>query len=279
MSNVQEPADPAPRYVLGHSDREIERLKVQARFIEPITKRFFQEAGIAPGMRALDVGSGAGDVAFLAAEIVGAHGEIVGVDRIPAALDVARVRATTKSLANVTFREGDPAAMEFDRPFDAAIGRYVLQFQRDPGAMLKRIAAHVRPGGLVVFHEIDWSGLGSFPPVPTFDQCCRWGADTLRLHGTETRMGTKLHAAFVDAGLSSPTMRLEAPIGGGSVILPWLHMFKELVATLLPEMERQGVVAAAHVGVETLVERIAKEAAERSSVIVGHFQVGAWARV
>jgi SAM-dependent methyltransferase len=279
MSEPREAAGSAPPYVLGHSDREIERLKAQARLIDPVTRRFFQVAGITPGMRVLDVGSGAGDVAFLAADLVGARGEVVGVDRIATVLDTARVRATAKSLSNVTFREGDPAAMEFDRPFDAAIGRYVLQFQQDPGQMLKNVAAHVRPGGLVVFHEIDWGGLGSCPPVPTFDQCCRWGADTLRLNGTETRMGTKLYAAFAAAGLSSPVMRLEAPIGGGSVILPWLHLFKELLVTLLPEMERLGVAAAAQVGVETLVERIAKEAAEHSSVIVGHFQVGAWTRL
>jgi ubiquinone/menaquinone biosynthesis C-methylase UbiE len=51
-------------YVLGHSSREIERLKAQAQLIDPITTRFFREAGIVPGMRVLDVGSGAGDVAF-----------------------------------------------------------------------------------------------------------------------------------------------------------------------------------------------------------------------
>lgn len=278
MNDAAQDADAAPQYVLGHSDREIERLKAQARLIDPVTQRFFREAGLGPGMRVLDVGSGAGDVAFLAADIVGASGEVVGVDRVAAGLEVARARAAAKSLANVTFSVGDPAAMAFDRPFDAVIGRYVLQFQKDPAAMLRKLAAHVRPGGVVVFHEIDWGGLGSFPPVPTFDQCCRWGADTMRLYGTETRMGTKLHATFVDAGLPSPTMRLGATIGGEPVILPWLHMFKELIGTLLPEMERLGVATAAQVGLETLVERMSKEAVARSSVIFGHFQIGAWAR-
>ncbi len=52
---------------------------------------FFREAGIVPGMRALDVGSGAGDVAFLAADIVGDTGEVVGVDRVPAAIATSSV--------------------------------------------------------------------------------------------------------------------------------------------------------------------------------------------
>lgn len=83
-------------------------------------------------MRVLDVGSAAGDVAFLAASLVADSGEVVGVDRVPAALDLARARATARSLRNVSFREGDPGEMAFDRRFDAVIGRYVLQFQQDP---------------------------------------------------------------------------------------------------------------------------------------------------
>jgi cyclopropane fatty-acyl-phospholipid synthase-like methyltransferase len=69
---------PTHAYVLGHSDRELERLSTQARLIDPITRQIFRAAGIVPGMRVLDVGSGAGDVAFLAAEMVGDAGEVVG---------------------------------------------------------------------------------------------------------------------------------------------------------------------------------------------------------
>jgi tRNA A58 N-methylase Trm61 len=79
-------------YVLGHSARELERLRRQAQLVNPITRQYLIEAGIAPGMRVLDIGSGAGDVAFLAAELVGLSGQVVGVDRSPDArpwLDLA----------------------------------------------------------------------------------------------------------------------------------------------------------------------------------------------
>ena len=278
MSKDTGEPDARPGYILGHSEGEIARLKAQAAQVDPITRRFLCEAGIVDGMRVLDVGSGAGDVAFLAAELVGASGEIVGVDMAPAAIGVARSRAAALSLENVAFLEGNPAAMSFDRPFDAVIGRYVLQFQKDPAAMLRKIAAHVRPKGLIIFHEIDWAGLASFPPVPTFDRACQWGAATMRRHGTETHMGTKLHGTFVGAGLGSPTMRLEAPVGSPPANRAWLDRFKQLIATLLPEMERLGVATAEQVGIDTLIERIGDEAARTSSVIIGHFQVGAWAR-
>jgi hypothetical protein len=50
-------------------------------------------------------------------------------------------------------------------------------------------------------------------------------------------------------------------------------------ATLLAEMERLGVATAANVGLETLVERVRSKVIASSSVIVGHFQIGAWSRM
>jgi ubiquinone/menaquinone biosynthesis C-methylase UbiE len=272
------PSDSGRGYVLGHSEREIARLKAQASLIDPVTRRFFEAAGVQSGMRVLDVGSGAGDVAFLASELVGARGEVIGVDTSPAALAVARSRAAERGIANVAFRDGDPSEMSFDRPFDAVIGRYVLQFQREPGAMLRKLAGHARPGAVIVFHEIDWAGLSSSPPVPTFDRCASWGEEAMRRHGTETHMGRKLHAAFLEAGLPAPGMRLDAPAGGWPACRAWLEMFKELLSTLLPQMERFGLADASALQLDTLVDRIGAEAQATRSVIFGHFQIGAWTR-
>jgi cyclopropane fatty-acyl-phospholipid synthase-like methyltransferase len=61
-------------YVLGHTGPELERLKAQAAIIDPITRRFFKAAGLESGMRVLDIGTGAGDVAFLAADLVDCNG-------------------------------------------------------------------------------------------------------------------------------------------------------------------------------------------------------------
>src|SRR5215813_10394255 len=90
MSNSKVSTDAKSEYILGHSEREIARLKAQATELDPITRRFLREAGIVPGMRVLDVGSGAGDVAFLAAELVGGTGEVVGVDLALTAVEVAQ---------------------------------------------------------------------------------------------------------------------------------------------------------------------------------------------
>jgi ubiquinone/menaquinone biosynthesis C-methylase UbiE len=270
---------PAGPYVLGHSDRELDRLNKQARLIDPITRRFLTSAGIVPGMRVLDIGSGAGDVAFLAADLVGAGGEVVGTDRSPAALATARQRADARSLRNVAFREGDPAEMTFDRAFDAVIGRYVLMFQRDPAAMLRRLAKHARRGGVILFHEPDWDGFRSFPPAPTYDRCSRWIEETLRLSGAETRMGLKLFSTFIAAGFPAPSMQLETLVAGAANNADPLHLVADLAGTLADAMERLGVATAPEIGLETLAERMISEAAANGSVILGRFEIGAWSHV
>ncbi|HEU5256534.1 MAG TPA: methyltransferase domain-containing protein [Vicinamibacterales bacterium] len=270
--------DDTSRYALGHSNRELDRLSAQARLIDPITRQFFREAGITRGMRVLDVGSGAGDVALLLAELIGNTGEVVGVDRAPRALAVARARADLRR--NVSFREGDPARITFERGFDAVVGRYVLQFQPDPVAMLRALTRHLHPGGIVAFHELDWDGARSFTSSSqTYDQCCRWIVETLRMLGAETRMGIKLHSTFVGAGLPAPSMRLEAVVGGGVNSADCLKLVTDLMETLLTDMGRLGVATAADIGIETLSDRIRREVISSNSVIVGRSEIGAWTRV
>ncbi len=281
MSNLKDSddkADSTGAYVLGHSDRELNRLSVQARLVDPITRRFFLDAGIVPGMRVLDVGSGVGAVAFLAAEIVGVEGEVVGTDRSSTALDVARDRAEARSLRNVSFCEGDPAEMTFEQPFDAIVGRYVLMFQPDPTAMLRTLAAHLRPGGVVVFHEPDRTGIRSFPTVADYDRGCQMADETFRLTGADPRMGVKLYQTFVAAGLPAPTTRLEAVIGGGETSSDQVHFEMDLVWSLKTEMIQLGV-ATASFDFETLAERVLAEVIAKNSVIVGRSEIGAWSRI
>jgi cyclopropane fatty-acyl-phospholipid synthase-like methyltransferase len=82
-----------PTYVLGRSEVETTRLAQQAELFEPSMRRLFTEAGITTGMTVLDLGSGTGDVAMLAAELVGPTGRVVGVDSNAAIISTARARA------------------------------------------------------------------------------------------------------------------------------------------------------------------------------------------
>ena len=97
-------ADNERTYTMGRSKEETERLIQQSGLYEDITGRLLRDAGLFTGMKVLDIGSGAGDVAMAAAELVGSEGEVVGVDMNPEILETARARAQAAGLANVQFR-------------------------------------------------------------------------------------------------------------------------------------------------------------------------------
>jgi len=95
----------------------------------------------------------------------------------------------------------------------------------------------------------------------------------------ETRMGIKLPATFLAAGLRAPTMRLEAVVGGPASASDRLQLLANQVETMLPGMERLGVTTVAEIALGTLVERMDDEIHAESNVIVWRSEIGAWCRV
>jgi len=263
-------------YALGHAEEELDRLSRQARVFEPFTRQLFQQAGIAAGMRVLDVGCGSGDVAFLAAELAGPGGEVIGVDRA-AAVNRATTRVQARHTSNVRFAEGDPAEMRFDRPFDAVVGRLVLMYYADPVDAVRKLAGHLRDGGLIVFQEFDLANARSLPPAPTFERHSGWIKQALSATGARIQLGLELHSVFLAAGLPGPSMRMDALIGGGPDV-PVYELVAGVTASLLPVMEKLNITTGAEVDLSSLVQRMQDEVVASRGVVVSPGLIGAWSR-
>src|SRR5213593_1043440 len=274
---METPADRQSFYALGHSEQELQRLSRQGQAFEPFTRQLFEEAGISRGMRVLDVGCGSGDVAFLAADLVGLSGEVVGVDRERTAVDWANARAHSRGMTNVNFLEGDPAEMEFDRQFDAVVGRLVVMYYPDPVDTVRKLMRHVRPGGLIVFQEIDLANACSMPVAPLFERSMAWIKQTLSATGARIQLGLELYPVFVAAGLPGPSMRVDALIGGGPHC-PLYEILAELVQNLLPVMEKLKIASAAETGISDLAQRMRDEVVALNGVVVSAGFIGAWSR-
>jgi enediyne biosynthesis protein CalE5 len=90
-----------------------------------VTERLVQLAGLRPGQRVLDVGSGIGEPALTAARVVGPSGRVVGVDLAPDM--VARARRRADGTGNVQFIEGDVETLDLPgTAFDAVLSRWGL---------------------------------------------------------------------------------------------------------------------------------------------------------
>ncbi len=266
-------------YAMGRGEAETERLMRQSGFYAPFTRRMLEQAGIRPGARVLDAGTGAGDVALMAAEIVGPSGGVVGVDRNPEVLETARARALRDGLTNATFVEGDVSApMEMDGGFDAAVGRIVLMHQKDPTETLRSMTAKVRPGGVVAFQEynITSRSLVVFPPTPLWEKTLGRFVATLERAGVHTEMGFKLRRTFLEAGLPEPGAELNAPVGGGPL---WggYEWTVETLGSLLPLVEKFGIATAEEADVDTLADRLREELVTSGGVVKPPEMVSAWA--
>jgi SAM-dependent methyltransferase len=265
-------------YALGHSEREMRRLGMQARIFEPFTLQMLRRAGVGKGMRILDVGSGAGDVTLLCASLVGFQGEVIGIDRSPQAVEAARERVRTAGIENVTFILGDPSEMQLDGTFDAVVGRLVLMHQPDPAAMLRKLARTLRPDGIIAFQDFDIGGARSAPPSPTYDQCVRWIEEVFAVAGADNRMGMKLYPTFRAAGLPAPSMSIDGGIWGGPDN-PAAIMVSEVMRTLLPLLLKSGIATEEQVGIDSLRERVDQEIVNGGGVVTSPSLIGAWTRV
>jgi SAM-dependent methyltransferase len=266
-------------YVLGHSDAEHRRLEFQAELTAPITRRLLVDAGIQEGMRVLDVGTGRGDVAFIAAELVGKTGSVLGIDSAPAAIAVARERAAADSHDNVSFEEGDPVSFTPMSQLDAIVGRYVLQFLSEPAAALRLLSGHLRPGGILAFHEIDWTGHRSEPPVQIWDRCCSLVTEVIAAGGADIASGGRIPSIFASAGLPAPSMGMTTIVGAGANSHDAVQRLANLVLSLLPKLQERGLVSPDEFDPDTLAQQIAGDVTASASFIAAGSEVTAYMRV
>lgn len=265
-------------YILGHSDQALARLAQQGDFWAEHSLRFLREAGLGPGMRVLDLGTGAGDVARLAASLVGVEGEVVSVDRAPEAVARATQRLHDLGVGNVRVLQGEIEQWEPDGEFDAIIGRLVLMYLPDPAAVLRRLAGHLRPGGIVAFQEFDMYAASAEPPLPLLGRCREWIREAFARRGFPTRLGLRLHQLFAGAGLPAPHYTLAAVVQHGPDSSAPAYV-AETVRNLLPLIEGLGLATREEVGIDTLAERLQAEMSEHDAAVVSPLLIGAWAHL
>jgi SAM-dependent methyltransferase len=275
-------AAPEIAYPLGRNEAETRRLILQAQVYGPITRELFTSAGIGAGMKVLDLGSGAGDVALLAADLVGPRGHVVGVDLDGDILRTARRRVEAAGWSNVSFLESRvddlDLDLDLDNDFDAVVGRWILMYFPDPAAVLRRVTRFLRPGGVVAFLESELTMRPrAFPPGEAHESLAPLSTPAAGPPGPDTSMGSHLFGTYLRAGLPAPQLRMDAPVGGGPD-WPGYALVAATIRSLLPMMEQMGVVRAGDIDVDTLEDRLRDEVVASDGIQQLPVVIGAWTR-
>ena len=267
---------PTSTYVLGSTDAEHERLIRQAAILDPFTERLFRDAGIGPGQRVLDVGSGLGDVTMLAARLVGPSGAVIGVDRDASIIAKAETRVADAGLSYVTCVQSDIGQVESSKPFDAAVGRFILEFVPDPQAVLCSLSKLLRPGGVLAVQDACWAPfLQLTSHLPLRSKCASLIYQAFQGSGANMNMELTLYRTFQEAGLPPPHMRVEVPIGEDPDFARWIY---DILCSVRPQMRQQGRSWDAVGDFETLLQRLQAEAAAAKTFGACSCLVGAWSR-
>ncbi|MFF9344693.1 MULTISPECIES: class I SAM-dependent methyltransferase [unclassified Streptomyces] len=219
-----------------HSDRHHASLEAA---LDPLTLGHLREAGVAPGMRCLEIGAGAGSVSRALLRLVSPGGTVTATDIKPGR--IAPEPGLTVLAHDVV---ADPLPEE---AYDVVVARLVLQHLPERQAVLRRLAGALVPGGLLQVDEFD---AGHEPcllaPSPEdarlYERFTRAKTTLMRAAGGDPTWGRRAPAALREAGLTGIRIRPHVLVRAPGT--PALGLQLHHLAHLAPRLLDNGFTAA-----------------------------------
>lgn len=217
------------------SEQNLERQKLLAGIMGPVTDRLLESLPVPPGFRCLDLGCGIGETTRQLAEKLNKVAELIGVDQDPDLIEVAR---SVPSAADVkmTFRQGDAAHLEFeDATFDFVFARYLLHHLDHPQAVLAEMLRVCRSGGIVAVQEPDCAKQYCYPQS--------WAYERIpEIYGrvfANPFIGRQLYSLFQQLGYPSPHLEVMTLAG---VDVELRRSYRMVMEAMGPALIEKGIL-------------------------------------
>jgi ubiquinone/menaquinone biosynthesis C-methylase UbiE len=202
-----------PDYVLSSGDAGRERLRILARVMERGTRSLLDKASVGPGQTCLDVACGGGDVSLILADQVGPNGRVVGVDLDEVKLEIARNEAQYAGKSHLSYQKANVFDLPFEAAFDVVYSRFLLTHLADPAAALTSMLRTLKPGGVMILEDIDFSAHFCVPDCPAVWTYVELYSRTTQSTGGDADIGPQLQLLLKAAGCVSIDMYVYQPAG------------------------------------------------------------------
>jgi 2-polyprenyl-3-methyl-5-hydroxy-6-metoxy-1,4-benzoquinol methylase len=208
---LETPVAARSEYVIRGGQEGTRRLEILCRILWPSTFRLLKNAGLRPGMTCLDLGCGGGDVTRGIARMTGAEGRVVGVDMDAVKLDAASQAADSHGLRNLEFRQANVYEWFEESVYDLIYARFLLTHLPDCAGALAAMRRALKPAGVLVVEDIDFTGSFCYPRCPAYDRYVTLYREVVRRRNGDADIGPKLYGLLVDAGLEGVNLTLIHP--------------------------------------------------------------------
>jgi SAM-dependent methyltransferase len=213
------------RYLLGDNRRESARLRAQARLWDPTAFALFDRLRIRQGWRVLEIGPGEGSLHIELRRRV--RGPVDAVE--PSVVFRARVDriARRDRFGHGIVWASTLADTALPRAhYDLIFARWVFLFLPNPDRHVRKLAAALKPGGLLAIEDYRRETMSMIPTPAEWPAFMAADAEFFATHGGDASIASRLPTLFEKAGLGvidiTPTMQTGHP---GSPVWMWLSTY------------------------------------------------------
>ena len=264
-------------YVLGGTITEQQRLIIQAQGLEASARSLLDRISVKPGARVVDIGCGPIGILNLLSERVGSEGAVVGVEREPRFVEMARAEVSQRALRNVQVINADALGTGLEKnSYDVVHERLVLINvpTAAQGAILAEMFSIVRPGGTIVLQEYDAASYVCYPEHPSWNVLLGIFNDTFHAAGGNEYIGRSLASLLRSAGAENVETRANAGF-------PKVGEYQRTHLLSLITSMRDRVLAAGRIGEVELrahMDALCDHLSDPATTLIDKLIVQAWGR-
>lgn len=225
-------------YILGSSEKEIERLAYQNEVWFDATNDLWEKAEIGYGNSIVDLGCGPGFCTFPLARLVGANGHIFAIDSSDKFASLIKDKIDANKTRNITFYQNDAESLGLeDSSADIVFSRWLFCFLENPDKVLKEVKRILKPDGkLLIIDYFNYRAANIFPKKDALSELFKAYLQIVTNHKGTYNIGEILPELIIESGLKieslTPICRIARP---NTRIWKWVELFNEVSIPSLVE--------------------------------------------